>query len=48
MVDVLGTHGVDPADAYLLCSLAGNLRIGEVVNAPNWLVAYTFPLGVLS
>jgi acetamidase/formamidase len=48
MVEVLGTHGVDPADAYLLCSLAGNLRIGEVVNAPTWLVACTFPLDVLS
>lgn len=48
MVDVLGTHGVDPADAYLLCSLAGNLRVGEVVNVPNWLVACTFPLDVLS
>lgn len=48
MVEVLGTHGLEPADAYLLCSLAADLRIGEVVNAPNWLVACTFPLEVVS
>lgn len=48
MVEVLGDHGLDPADAYLLCSLAADLRLGEVVNAPNWLVACTFPLDVLS
>lgn len=48
MVGVLGTHGVEPADADLLCSLAGNLRIGEVLDAPNWLVVCTFSMDVLS
>lgn len=29
---------LDPADAYALCSVAGHLRIVEVVDAPNWVV----------
>lgn len=48
MVEVLVDHGLAAEDAYLLCSLAADLRVGEVVNAPNWLVACTFPLDVLA
>jgi acetamidase/formamidase len=29
---------IDPIDAYLLLSLVGELRISEVVDAPNWVV----------
>ena len=47
MIDELARRSVDPADAYLLCSVFGNLRIGEVVDAPNWVVAMEFPLSVL-
>ena len=32
------------ADAYLLCSTAANLRISEIVYAPNWVVSLHFPL----
>ncbi len=27
-----------PEDAYILCSLAGDLRISQIVDAPNWCV----------
>ena len=47
MVDWLVTNrGLDPSDAYLLCSTAGSLRISEIVDAPNWIVSMHFPLGV--
>lgn len=48
MVELLAGHDLEPRDAYLLCSLAADLRLGEVVNEPNWLVACTFPLDVLT
>ncbi len=31
--------GLAPADAYALCSVAGDLRIAEIVDEPNWVVA---------
>lgn len=30
-------------DAYMLCSVAGDLRIGEIVDMPNWVVSFYFP-----
>lgn len=48
MIERLGRdHGVDAADAYALCSVAADLRIIEVVDAPNWVVGLDFPLDVL-
>ena len=47
MIDWLGKeHGLSPEDAYLLCSLAGDLKISEIVDAPNWLVSFYMPLGI--
>jgi len=47
MIDYLGSvHGMAAADAYMLCSVAADLRIGEVVDAPNWVVAFHLPLSV--
>jgi acetamidase/formamidase len=47
MIDYLGReHGLSPIDAYLLCSVAGDLKISEVVDAPNWIVTTYFPLSV--
>jgi acetamidase/formamidase len=34
---------IAPLDAYLLCSLAGDLRISEIVDAPNWVVSMHLP-----
>ncbi|HVB54436.1 MAG TPA: acetamidase/formamidase family protein [Candidatus Acidoferrales bacterium] len=39
-------HGLSREDAYLLCSLAGQLRILEVVDAGIWNVAMCMPLAV--
>lgn len=48
MIERLGRdHGLDAADAYALCSIAADLRIIEVVDAPNWVVGLDVPLGVL-
>ena len=33
------TYGLDPEQAYALCSVAVDLRISEVVDAPNWVVS---------
>lgn len=47
MIDLLGkTQGLSAVDAYLLCSVCGDLRISEIVDAPNWVVSFYFPLAV--
>ena len=49
MVDQLAArHGLRPIDAYLLCSVCGDLRISELVDQPNWVVAFYFPRVVLA
>lgn len=42
-VDLVARTGIDPVDAYLLLSLVGDLRISEVVDAPNWVVSMHVP-----
>jgi acetamidase/formamidase len=34
-------------DAYVLASVAAELRISQVVDAPNWTVTAFFPLSTL-
>lgn len=47
MIDLLARrHRMRPVDAYLLCSVCGDLRISEIVDLPNWLVSFYFPLAV--
>lgn len=44
MIDLLGTtHGLSAIDAYMLCSVCGDLRISEIVDMPNWVVSFYFP-----
>jgi acetamidase/formamidase len=44
MVDLLtATHGLSSVDAYMLCSVCGDLRISEIVDLPNWVVSFYFP-----
>ena len=39
-VDLLATHtGLEPVDMYLLLSLTGELRVSEIVDAPNWVMS---------
>jgi acetamidase/formamidase len=44
MIDLLTrSHGLAPVDAYMLCSVCGDLRISEIVDQPNWVVSFYFP-----
>ncbi|MCX5497123.1 acetamidase/formamidase family protein [Kaistia dalseonensis] len=44
MVDLLGKErSLAPLDAYMLCSVCGDLRISEIVDMPNWVVSFYFP-----
>jgi acetamidase/formamidase len=48
MIDLLSARtGMSAVDAYMLCSVAGDLRISEVVDQPNWVVSFYFPRLVL-
>jgi acetamidase/formamidase len=44
---VVARTGIEPVDAYLLLSLVGDLRISEIVDAPNWVVSLHIPTSVL-
>jgi acetamidase/formamidase len=47
MIDWLGReHGIAPIDAYLLTSVAIDLRISEIVDMPNVVVTAHCPLSV--
>jgi acetamidase/formamidase len=47
MIDWLGReHGLAPIDAYLLCSVAVDLRISEIVDMPNVIVSAHCPLSI--
>ena len=35
-------------NAYMLCSVAGDPRISEILDAPNWVVSFYFPKSVLA
>ena len=49
MIDYISArHGLRPVDAYLLCSVCGDLRISEIVDQPNWVVSFYFPRVVLA
>ena len=44
MVDhLVKEYKLSPVDAYMLCSVAGDLRISEIVDMPNWVVSFYFP-----
>ena len=40
------THGLSKEDAYVLCSVAADLRVHEVVDKPNWVVGLMMPLDI--
>ena len=49
MVDYLtNNYNVLPEDAYMLCSLVGDLKIAEVVDVPNMLVTMHFPKYIIN
>ena len=49
MVDHLAlNYGLTEEDAYMLCSLVGDLKIAEVVDVPHMLVIMHFPKSILN
>lgn len=47
MIDYLGLeYRLDPPEAYALCSVACDLRISEIVDAPNWVVSCYLPKAI--
>ena len=49
MIDhLVDRRGLTREDAYVLCSLAADLKITEVVDAPNWIVACFLPDAVFN
>jgi acetamidase/formamidase len=49
MVDLLAAkHALSRAEAYMLCSVCADLRISEIVDAPDWIVSFYFPKVVFS
>jgi acetamidase/formamidase len=44
MIELLGhEHGLEPRMAYMACSLAGDLKIYEIVDMGMWNVGMTMP-----
>ena len=37
------SRGMPAVEAYMLCSVCGDLRISEIVDLPNWTVSFYFP-----
>jgi acetamidase/formamidase len=48
MIERLSGLGLPPEEAYALLSVAGDLRIHEIVNAPRWVVGMALPNAVLA
>ena len=49
MIDhLVSERGLSREDAYMLCSLAGDLKVTEVVDAPNWMVGCFMPDAVFT
>ena len=47
LIEWLGQeHGLSPEDAYVLCSLAADLKISQIVDQPNWGVSAYMALSV--
>lgn len=43
MISLLHGYGLSENEAYALCSVAGNLRISEIVDEPNFVVSMVMP-----
>ena len=49
MIDwLMQNHNLEASQAYCLCSAAGDLKIAEIVDAPNWVVAFHMPLSIFA
>lgn len=49
MVELLGREtGLSASDAYMLASVAGDLKISQIVDAPNWTVTFHVPTDIFN
>jgi acetamidase/formamidase len=49
MIDhLMAEHGLSPEQAYVLCSVAVDLAIEEIVDVPNWVVSAALPLNLFA
>ena len=39
-------HALTPEESYMLCSVAADLRISQIVNAPHWTISAYLPISV--
>jgi acetamidase/formamidase len=47
MIDLLARErGLSPIDAYMLCSVAGDLKVSQIVDAPNWTLSFHLPQSI--
>lgn len=47
MIDWLGREKqLAPEEAYILCSVVGDLKISEIVDRPNWVISFYMPLSI--
>ena len=47
MIDYISrSQRLTPQEAYVLCSTCVDLKISEIVDAPNWIVSASLPLGI--
>ena len=42
------SYGLSREEAYMLCSVAVDLKISEIVDAPNWIVSAFLPLSIFA
>src|SRR5699024_11619724 len=40
---LIDTYGLKDSEAYMLCSISVDIKINEIVNAPNYLVSAFLP-----
>jgi acetamidase/formamidase len=49
MIDLLSQrHNIAADEAYMLCSVAGDLKISEIVDVPNWIVSFHMPRAIFA
>jgi acetamidase/formamidase len=49
MIDwLVDTHDLTRSQAYVLCSTAADLKISQIVDAPNFIVSAYMPLSIFS
>lgn len=47
MISIMEAGGIERYEAYVMCSVAGSLRISEIVDSPNWNVGFSIDSALL-